>query len=74
MLARTLPGNAAPSILKARKFRRTMATEDDADDERLMRRAIAESRLAVEEDNAMVSSQLQHGIKISSTSHVFLRR
>ena len=31
-----------------------MATEAEADDERLMRRAIAESRLAVEEDNAMV--------------------
>ena len=31
-----------------------MATGDDANDERLMRRAIAESRLAVEEDNAMV--------------------
>ena len=28
--------------------------EADANDERLMRRAIAESRLAVEEDNAMV--------------------
>ena len=31
-----------------------MAAEADANDERLMRRAIAESRLAVEEDNAMV--------------------
>ena len=32
-----------------------MAAEADAnDDERLMRRAIAESRLAVEEDNAIV--------------------